>query len=325
MSQVTRPLKFPATVSEHIELLRSRGMEVDEALARQWLSNVSYYRLSGYWYSYRILLEKPDKDDHKRDDNFVPGTSFTDVVNLYEFDRKMRTLIHDGIERIEVALRTQLGEQICFKGSLAYKNPEFFREKFELKEWLETATERIERAAVRNSAIKHYKEKYGEYPFWVLAEILDFSDVSRLYSGLLAKDQHQIAQRLGFQINMNDLRRRQRDKFTNNHPLARWFEQLTVIRNTCAHHARLWNGNFTPVSTTALRTIKDLSTLPKGQSERLYGSLLVMAFLMRTISPNGSWARKVTALVENSYEKIPGRSLGEMGFPDNWQANTIWE
>ena len=105
-----KKIKNPTTVEVQIALMRSRGMELNESLARQWLSSVSYYRLSGYWYAYRILPEPEDPKQPQRADSFVRGTKFEEIVALSEFDRKMRTLIYDGIERIEVALRARIGE-----------------------------------------------------------------------------------------------------------------------------------------------------------------------------------------------------------------------
>lgn len=67
-----------------------------------------------------MLPEPEDPKEPQRADNFVPGTTFAEVVALYEFDRKMRTLIYDGIERIEVALRARIGELLLAKGALPY-------------------------------------------------------------------------------------------------------------------------------------------------------------------------------------------------------------
>ena len=53
-----KPVKQAATISEHIDLLRGRGMEVDTDLAQQWLSFVSYYRLSAYWYPARCSARR---------------------------------------------------------------------------------------------------------------------------------------------------------------------------------------------------------------------------------------------------------------------------
>ena len=84
-------VKKLATVDQQLDLLRSCGMEIDEPLVRQWLANVSYYRLSGYWYAYRVLLTLDDPKNLIRLDHFEDGIKFTDIAALYEFDRKMCT------------------------------------------------------------------------------------------------------------------------------------------------------------------------------------------------------------------------------------------
>ncbi len=117
-----RPLKSATTIDQQILILRSRGMQIDDDLARQWLANVSYYRLSAYWYPARAF-----DANHERIDDFIPGTSFADVIALYEADRKLRTLVHDGMERVEITLRTRIGETLCHPDPLAYTDSSVFR------------------------------------------------------------------------------------------------------------------------------------------------------------------------------------------------------
>ncbi len=105
---MSKELKPATTLSEQIETLRERGMQVNEQLARQWLSNVSYYRLSAYWYPAKKIGSRGEALEEFRD-----GTSFEDVVALYEADRKLRTLVFDAIERIETTMRTRVGESLC--------------------------------------------------------------------------------------------------------------------------------------------------------------------------------------------------------------------
>ncbi|MCX2164045.1 Abi family protein [Corynebacterium auriscanis] len=319
-----KKIKNPTTVDEQITLLRTRGMEVNEPLARQWLSSVSYYRLSGYWYSYRVLPEPEDPKEPQRADSFVPGTTFEEVVALYEFDRKMRTLIYDGIERIEVALRARIGELLIAKGALSYKDRSCFREKFQHQDWLKTAEKRVDRARKRSQAVAHYAANYDDYPFWVLADALDFSDISILFDGLLLEDQRSISHSFGLRLDPDQLNSRQRKSYYNQDPLARWCEQLTVLRNTCAHHSRLWNRYFTPASTNAIRTIQELSCLPKGQSERLFGALTIIAFMLRSVSPGSTWVNKVRKLIEEEYDPLALRKIDEMGFPDDWRNLPVW-
>ena len=102
---MAKPVKRFSTIDEQINVLTSRGLALDHAVADQWLRNVGYYRLSGYWYPYREIDDQPGG---RRLDHFIAGASFDDVVRLYEFDRKLRTLLHDGIERVEVTLRSHL-------------------------------------------------------------------------------------------------------------------------------------------------------------------------------------------------------------------------
>ena len=98
-------MKQYLTVDEQISLLKSRGMQLDGEPER-WLRAVNYYRLSGYWYVYRAVVTRDGT--FARADEFQEGTTFSAVTALYEFDRKLRTLVHDGIERIEVALRSHV-------------------------------------------------------------------------------------------------------------------------------------------------------------------------------------------------------------------------
>ena len=115
---------------------------------------------------------------------------FSDAVELYEADRKLRALMHDGMERVEIAMRTRVGEVLIAKDPLAYTDQRRFRQTFDHQRWMETLNRRIARAGKSNESIKHYQEKYdGRYPFWVLAELLDFADISRTYEGLPVSDQ----------------------------------------------------------------------------------------------------------------------------------------
>lgn len=304
----SRSLKLGTPITEQIELLKSRGMTVDDELAIQWLQNVSYYRLSGYWFLHRLQL-----DDGTRSDRFIPGTNFSDVVALYEADRKLRTLIHDGIERVEIAFRTRIIDEISIPDPLAYRNPNLFRTSFKHTEWLKTAERRIQRAKKSNRAISHYQVHYGSYPLWVLAEVLDFSDISKLYDGMTAKHQRNIAESFGLYISFEDLSKNQRKKINARHPLASWLEQLTIVRNHSAHHARIWNQRFIPAATPHFRLLSGLQCLPEIQNEQIYGSLHFIAFLMNSISPGNTWMEKVNCLIDTEFLPNPLVSPSQMG------------
>lgn len=301
------------TIDEQIELLTSRGMKVESDVARQWLSNVSYYRLSAYWYPAR---------ENDGSDRFVHGTSFDDVTRLYEADRKLRTLVRDGIERIEVSLRTHIINVLCATDPLAYCDSTNFRPTFNYSSWMETVWRRIGRASKNNDSVRHYEEKYSyRFPLWVVAETLDFSDVSKLFEGLLSRHQQQIAENLGLFIDIDSLSSNQGVKVKKTSPLSRWLEQLVVVRNISAHHGRLWNRSFAPAPTSALRTMKELSNLPPDQSEHIFGTLTLISHILNHICPGSSWQNKVLRLITDDFLSNPLVLPTSLGIPHGWNQN----
>lgn len=88
--------KKPYSFQKQIELLKSRGLTVDdEPKALSYLQEISYYRLSAYFLPYQSVKDK-----------FETNTSFDQIIKTYSFDRELRLLVFDCIERIEVAIRT---------------------------------------------------------------------------------------------------------------------------------------------------------------------------------------------------------------------------
>ena len=100
MGTPTRYSKPALNFNDQLAELKGRGMIVgDEAQAIHWLKTISYYRLSAYFHPFK-----------ESDDTCGPGTDFERVQMLYSFDRKLRLLLLDAIERIEVALRAAIAE-----------------------------------------------------------------------------------------------------------------------------------------------------------------------------------------------------------------------
>lgn len=96
------------TLPQQLAKLQARGLLVaDKAAAEHCLRHVGYYRLSAYALSFQDC-SKPGKPFH-------PGTSFDQLVDLYRFDRELRLLVLDAIERVEVAVRSALNNELCLK------------------------------------------------------------------------------------------------------------------------------------------------------------------------------------------------------------------
>lgn len=115
---MVRYTKPALTFEEQIALLKSRGLVIDdEQRVTRHLSNVSYYRMSACMLSFKKL----DADENVLDE-FEEGTTWDNVYDLYKFDRKLRLLIFDAIERIEIALRTQVIYQLSHKYGSHWQN-----------------------------------------------------------------------------------------------------------------------------------------------------------------------------------------------------------
>ncbi|MEP0072405.1 MAG: Abi family protein [Marinomonas sp.] len=99
--------KPPKTFLEQVKILKSHDLIIQDAdKAKFYLSQLNYYRLAAY-----CIPFETDHDTHQ----IMEGTTFNDVLNLYTFDRELRLLLMDAIERIEVSLRTQMSYQLSHR------------------------------------------------------------------------------------------------------------------------------------------------------------------------------------------------------------------
>ncbi|MFU1479722.1 Abi family protein [Roseovarius sp. C7] len=91
--------KTPSSIEQQLQLLIQRGMDVgDHDTAKKWLETVGYYRLSAYW----LPFEKPPANGNARSKVFESGATLSAVTDLYVFDRRLRVLVLEAIERVEV-------------------------------------------------------------------------------------------------------------------------------------------------------------------------------------------------------------------------------
>jgi abortive infection bacteriophage resistance protein len=306
---------------DQVSLLKSRGLIIEnEAEAEHLLSVIGYYRLSGYWYSYRRQLTATQREDY-----FAEGTSFRQVVRLYDADRQLKLLVLDAIERIEIAVRVMIGSTLGRRGAFAHLSPGNLDGHFTRSVGLQPSTydrwlNKVLAAQARSSEdfVLHFQHKYdGRLPVWVVTEILDFGSMSYLFKGLKAADRNEIAGRL---------RIIDRRGIGNGGALANWLRVLNYVRNVCAHHSRLWNRNLADqIAPSQLGSIPDLRHLTdRGLSHfRIYSTLCIIGFLLDGIGHGRDWAAQVRNLISL---EIPacGRGLHELGFPGDWAARRPW-
>ncbi|HEY5858569.1 MAG TPA: Abi family protein [Aldersonia sp.] len=321
------------TIPEQRQLLESRGITVpDPAAAERWLNSVGYYRLSGYWYPYRVR-HRPAGGAPIVDDTFQPGTSFEQVVALYDFDRRLKLLVLDAIERVEVAMRLRVGQTLGRHGAFAHTDPNVLSTEFvgvsspaqppAHAEWLDSAHAKWlrkvtqEQSRSKEEFVKHFTRKYGgPLPVWVVTEILDFGGLSRLYEGLKQKDRDDIA--ASFDLTDNS-------GAGHGAALVSWMKNLNYIRNICAHHSRLWNRNIdVQLSHRHLLAVPQLHHAASPTvTKRVYASLATLAYLLEHISPRSTWTATVADRITTGLATM-NRTESEMGCPPGWQSESIW-
>jgi abortive infection bacteriophage resistance protein len=111
--------KTPLTNQEHIKLLRDRNLLIlSEERAIKYLNNIGYFRLTGY------MFHLQTKDGNH---NFKEEVVFDDIINLYKFDKKLRAILIDYLERIEVAVKAKLTNKYSLKNDFFwYTKKELF-------------------------------------------------------------------------------------------------------------------------------------------------------------------------------------------------------
>ncbi|MGQ4598758.1 Abi family protein [Nocardia sp. R6R-6] len=333
MTTYDKPFK---SLADQVSLLRQRGLIVDnEAAAMQVLSKIGYYRLSGYWYIYRVQVQIPGAPGEAPrtaiGDEFVPGTTFDRVLELYEFDRRLRLHVLDAIERIEVALRVQLGYTLGAGHPFAHLDPASLDRTFTAfddqnpvvskahwltsghAQWLTNVRRNEDRS--KEDFVKHFKAKYGmPLPVWVVTELLTFGSLSTLLAGLKPAHKNLIAASFGiFDENCDG----------DGAALTKWIMNLTYLRNTCAHHVRLWNKNMIE-QVSRLEGTPDLAHAADAHSRsRVYASLAILAYLTSQLDPKSTWRLETAELIKAGLAAI-GQPDSRIGCPRGWENQPIW-
>lgn len=296
--------KRTTTIKEQIEKLKKRGLQITlEDNAEHYFSHISYYRLGEYWY----VMQK-DKKRHI----FKPDSRFKDVISLYSFDRELRILLFDVIEKIEISLRTKMIYHLSHEyNPWWFEDADLFINKHAHQKSIEAINKELERT--RENTIVNHRRKYGvtqSPPAWKTLELASFGSLSRIYGNLKnsIKSKALIAKELGA---------------VNHKYLPSWLQSITHIRNYCAHHARLWNKNLSGspklLSKPPYHWISDVPQ--RNEFQKLYIHLCLMKYLLNIIQPKNHFFEKLNGL----FEKYPNVDPNALGMKMNWREEPLWK
>lgn len=295
------PFVKPAlTIPLQLQLLQQRGLTIaDLARAAAHLQNIGYYRLSGYTLPFQL----GGNGDNRH--QFTVGANLDEIIDLYIFDRKLRLLLLDALERIEIAIRSALsGAMSLIGGPHWYLAAAHFEDYFNHAEFLERAKQDIghDDPQRRDIFIDHYYNKYSDPempPSWMLFEALSFGTISMVVKGLNRPNRT----RVGRTLNLPEP------------AIKSWPHSLSYLRNLCAHHSRLWNRTFTIKPFIASQYAADLTP-----NDRIYAQLVVTQIFMKMVSRDSAWPQRLAQLLLDHPALTPQR----LSFPADWQNRHVW-
>lgn len=262
------------------------------------MAQVSYYRLSGYWYP---LLD--DKYNHR----FKPGATFETGFRLYCFDRELRKVVMAELEKIEVAIRAHMIYVLSHRfGPFWFTDPNLFTNTASHSKMMSSLTSEYARSD--EQFIKAFRQKYSDLfpPSWMLLEISSFGTLSMLYKNLnTTHEKRQIANFFGL----------------DDQTFGSWLHCIVYLRNVCAHHSRLWNRVMS-IQPRIPRTPRKLWLVNSSVSNnRAYFALAMILFLSKTVNPNNRFLEKLNSL----FHKYPEIDKSAMGFDVGWNNEPLWQ
>jgi abortive infection bacteriophage resistance protein len=301
------PKTFPKVAKafeEQLAILKERGLSVssDEAALR-WLRRVSYYRLSAYFPTFRASAIG---------EQFSPGALFDELIDLYVFDCRLRSIFMIAIERIEISFRTTITYELAhLHGPFGHTLPDAYSAWFmnvarsgeppPFEEFMKNIEKEEKRG--KELFIKAYRGKYTaekHLPIWMATELMSLGTLSIMFEGLKSSTKTKIAA----QYKLAE------------RPFQSWMHVLSSIRNLIAHHSRLWN-----------RQLGVQPVIPHGwiykvpKPDRIYSVAVMIRHLLSVIATGSNWQERLLMLVD----RHPQIKLEYMGFPDNWRTIPPWK
>lgn len=240
------------TTDELIELLNARGVITDGA-TKSAIERESYYAIvNGYKDPFldRVAMEKSP------DDVYLKGTRFEWIYDLFLFDRDLRLLSFKYLARAEAIIRTAVSyvfseahrsqgaylDETSFCDSNEYLVPKAFKgdkaavHKANFQRLMKMLNGKLLITPKSRDFVKHYSDKHGYVPLWVLVNDLTFGNIANFYQLMQKQDRQAVCTMVArvSQRNSSEF------KFLSEIDLLRAISILKDFRNYCAHDERLY-------------------------------------------------------------------------------------
>lgn len=297
------------------KLVDEKGLSVaDRNRAIECLKRVSYFALVD---GYKLLLRNPTTRKYK------PGTTFDDIVSLFEFDAELRSLFLSALVRVERKLRSSISYAFCESEGVSqdcYLDPSSYSASPKKAARVKGLVSLLDGLANKNTDygyIVHQRSKYGNVPLWVLVNAMTFGQVSKMYSLLRPSVKSSVAKQY---------------EHVNERELEQHIKALVLYRNCCAHGERLFSHKiYTDIPDTWLH--KKLG-IPLNGQQYVMGKrdLFAAVISLRYLLPEDEFVpfKKKLADLMSKFVRENGvideaELLASMGFPENWKKLTQYK
>ena len=301
----------------------------DRPAAMAALKRIGYYPLSAYTYPFREPASPADlKAGRTRAETFVLGSTVENALKIYEFDRKLRGILLQALQEIEVALATKIGYVLGKRAGDGHLRVDSLdaaacswmnADGVKAHDAWKVRYEKLRTDAKEEEYVKHHILHYGgEIPIWVATGFMDFGCLIRLYSLMDKRDKERIASELGLSGKASDT-------------LHRWLRALNILRNNCAHNNRIWNRATVDVppkfsTRVAPEYLHHLNDLDNDQRQKIYLLIALTGHLSRAVNPTGTWAGSILPTQAKKLGNVGGMTLeNTMGFPSGWEQLELWQ
>jgi len=284
-----------------VTLLKSRGLIIsDEKKAVSYLTNISYFRFSAYLHP---LLKNP-KTAHQ----YKIGATFEMALDMYRFDRKLRVLLFDELEKIEVAIRTAMNNLVSdalndvfwMTENRHFSNPVSFTKSLAL---IQSELDRS-----KEEFIDHFKNKYFEPfpPAWMISEIIPLGVLCSIFNNIQSmRIKKIVAGQFGLPVPV----------------FSSWILVLANLRNVCCHHNRTWNKDHLVIPANIISPVFPWIDTVKTDAKRIYYRICIIKYILFTVSPNNRFTKKLKSLLA----EYPTVDVCAMGFPVDWENEPLWK
>ena len=297
------------TIEEQIQIIKERGLIINEEKAIEILTENNYYYLIN---GYKDLFI----DNNSEVEKYKENITLEEIYALYNFDSELRI----NLLRYLLIIERRLDTYIAYEFSKVYGNKDYLIESNFNNDKknnnkitnliIDIKTNVSEQIKIGNRMLKHYQKKYEYIPLWVLIRIMSLGEVSKFYGLMKQKDQNAVAKKFGVKENI----------------LKTYLHNIAIVRNICAHDEKLYDLKLNNAIIKNNIHFNYKLELKDGKYSNGYKDLFSIVIILKMLLKKDEFEKFYITLIDDM-EKLKvnikgikfSEILNKMGFPNKYK------